>query len=80
MGCAREWLKPRPLGAVAVGVVNGLSGRLGEIKGYGNAVVPQIPELIGNAILSALNDQGGRDFLKFHPVNMTTAQPARNAP
>jgi hypothetical protein len=29
---------------------------LGEIKGYGNAVVPQIPELIGRAILAALQD------------------------
>lgn len=32
---------------------DGLSPRLGEIAAYGNAVVPQIPELIGRAILDA---------------------------
>ena len=52
---AQVWSGSRPIGAVPVGLVNGLSGRLGEIKAYGNAVVPQIPELIGRAILSALN-------------------------
>jgi hypothetical protein len=26
---------------------------LGQLNGYGNAVVPQIPELIGRAILEA---------------------------
>lgn len=29
---------------------------LGQLNGYGNAVVPQIPELIGNAILQAMNE------------------------
>jgi DNA (cytosine-5)-methyltransferase 1 len=32
---------------------DGLSEGLGQLKGYGNAVVPQIPELIGHAILQA---------------------------
>lgn len=31
----------------------GLSSVVGEIAGYGNAVVPQIPEMIGRAILTA---------------------------
>ncbi len=32
-------------------VVNGLPGRVDRIKGLGNAVVPQIPEIIGRAIM-----------------------------
>jgi DNA (cytosine-5)-methyltransferase 1 len=32
---------------------DGLSEGLGQLKGYGNAVVPQIPEMIGHAILAA---------------------------
>jgi len=32
---------------------DGFSNFLGQLNGYGNAVVPQIPELIGNAILAA---------------------------
>jgi DNA (cytosine-5)-methyltransferase 1 len=38
------------------GVVDGLSSELDEIASHGNAVVPQIPELIGNAILSSLRE------------------------
>lgn len=34
-------------------VVHGLSGRVDRIRALGNAVVPQIPELIGRAILEA---------------------------
>jgi site-specific DNA-cytosine methylase len=34
-------------------VANGVSGRVDRIKQLGNAVVPQIPELIGRAILKA---------------------------
>jgi len=38
----------------AVGrVANGVSSRVDRLKGLGNAVVPQIPELIGRAILAA---------------------------
>lgn len=38
----------------AVGrVANGVSSRVDRLKGLGNAVVPQIPELIGYAILEA---------------------------
>jgi DNA (cytosine-5)-methyltransferase 1 len=34
-------------------VVNGIPNRPHRIKGLGNAVVPQIPELIGRAILES---------------------------
>ena len=34
-------------------VVDGFSGRVDRLKGLGNAVVPQIPELIGRAIMEA---------------------------
>jgi site-specific DNA-cytosine methylase len=37
-----------------MGVGDGLSEELGAIKAFGNAVVPQIPELIGRAILESL--------------------------
>lgn len=53
MGGAREWTEPRPIGARPMEVGNGIPDELGEIKAYGNAVVPQIPELIGRAILAA---------------------------
>ena len=33
-------------------VVHGLSGRVDRVKGLGNAVVPQIPEIIGRAIMA----------------------------
>jgi DNA (cytosine-5)-methyltransferase 1 len=33
-------------------VANGVSNRAHRLKGIGNAVVPQIPELIGNAIMA----------------------------
>lgn len=36
---------------------DGLSARLGEVAAYGNTVVPQIPELIGRAILASLAQQ-----------------------
>jgi DNA (cytosine-5)-methyltransferase 1 len=35
------------------GISDGVSGRMGQLKGYGNAVVPQIPEIIGRAIMRA---------------------------
>jgi DNA (cytosine-5)-methyltransferase 1 len=34
-------------------VAHGVPSRVDRLKGLGNAVVPQIPELIGNAILQA---------------------------
>lgn len=39
------------------GVDHGLPDRLDRFKAIGNAVVPQIPELIGRAILAAIADQ-----------------------
>jgi hypothetical protein len=34
-------------------VANGISSRVDRLKGLGNAVVPQIPEIIGRAIMKA---------------------------
>jgi DNA (cytosine-5)-methyltransferase 1 len=34
-------------------VANGVPDRVDRLKALGNAVVPQIPELIGRAILAA---------------------------
>jgi len=34
-------------------LAHGVPGRVGQIKGYGNAVVPQVVEMIGRAILHA---------------------------
>ena len=45
----REWL-PEPN---VVRVAYGVSRRVDRLRGLGNAVVPQIPEIIGNAILQA---------------------------
>ena len=47
-GCAR-WLPEPRVGRVAHGVPN----RSHRLKGLGNAVVPQIPEMIGRAILKS---------------------------
>jgi DNA (cytosine-5)-methyltransferase 1 len=46
---AREWSIEPDVGRVA----NGVPQRVDRLKGLGNAVVPQIPELIGRAILAA---------------------------
>lgn len=53
-----EWVLCRDgkLRAAPSGVrllAHGIPGRVGQIKGYGNAVVPQVVELIGRAILEA---------------------------
>ena len=40
-----------------LGVCNGFPGRVDRIKALGNAVVPQIPELIGRAILESFNTE-----------------------
>jgi DNA (cytosine-5)-methyltransferase 1 len=37
------------------GTGDGISDRLHRLRGLGNAVVPQIPELIGNAILKSIH-------------------------
>mgnify|MGYP003631087044 FL=1 len=53
-GISREYWATEPeLGRVA----NGIPNRSHRLKGLGNAVVPQIPELIGRAILEAENDK-----------------------
>jgi DNA (cytosine-5)-methyltransferase 1 len=44
------WLSEPDVGRVA----NGVPSRVDRLKGLGNAVVPQIPELIGRAILAAV--------------------------
>ena len=51
----RGWLTEPALGRVA----HGVSNRIHRIKALGNAVVPQIPEIIGRAIMSVHN-QGER--------------------
>ena len=38
-------------------VANGVSNRMDRLRGLGNAVVPQIPELIGYAILASMDAQ-----------------------
>lgn len=40
--------------ARAIRILDGVSDRLDRVKALGNAVVPQIPELIGRAILEAI--------------------------
>jgi DNA (cytosine-5)-methyltransferase 1 len=49
--CAERgsWLPEPPVGRVA----NGIPGRVDRLKQLGNAVVPQIPEIIGRAILNS---------------------------
>lgn len=53
--CGDEWAE----GFAAVSMGDGISSRLvrGGIETAGNAVVPQIPELIGRAILDSMVDQ-----------------------
>lgn len=50
-GCIGDiWRTEPDVGRVA----NGVPARVDRLKSLGNAVVPQIPELIGNAILSSI--------------------------
>jgi len=49
-----------------VRVADGIPDRVHRIHGLGNAVVPQIPELIGNAILAAITP-----FASQHPAGDT---------
>ena len=51
-GSAGGWARWLPEPAVGR-VANGVSGRVDRLRALGNAVVPQIPELIGRAILAA---------------------------
>ena len=44
-----------------LGVCNGFPGRVDRIKALGNAVVPQIPELIGRAIIKSINENKIKD-------------------
>ncbi len=53
MDSQKIWIGTRPIGAVPMAMGDGVSEWLGDIKGAGNAVVPQIPELIGRAIMAA---------------------------
>lgn len=47
--CLRMAIPARSHGRVH----DGVSGRVGQLRAYGNAVVPDIPELIGRAIMEA---------------------------
>jgi len=49
-----EWLEDEP---ILCRVDDGFPDRLGRIGACGNAVVPQIPEIIGKAIIEAVNDE-----------------------
>ncbi len=49
-GSHQDWSIEPAVGRVAHGVPD----RVGQLRAYGNAVVPQIPELIGRAILEAI--------------------------
>jgi hypothetical protein len=49
-GNIKDWTVEPAVGRVAHGVPD----RVGQLRAYGNAVVPQIPELIGRAILASL--------------------------
>lgn len=51
-GDYHDWSTEPAVGRVAHGVPD----RVGQLRAYGNAVVPQIPELIGNAILASLKE------------------------
>jgi hypothetical protein len=48
------WLHRNAPEPAVSGLADGFSKGLGAIRAYGNAVVPQIPELIGNAYLESV--------------------------
>lgn len=50
ISCAGRWASEPAVGRVAHGVPN----RVDRLRGLGNAVVPQIPELIGRAIMESM--------------------------
>ena len=49
--CARRNRNEPPSDFVRLRATDGLSARLGELEAYGNAVVPQIPEILGRAVM-----------------------------
>ena len=53
LGGARSFLQPFPVEPRIHRMVDGLSSNMDRIAACGNAVVPQIPEMIGHAILAA---------------------------
>jgi DNA (cytosine-5)-methyltransferase 1 len=56
-GCALDEKAPVLRGCGSdgegMGAAHGVSSELDELRAYGNAVVPQIPEIIGRAIMKA---------------------------
>jgi DNA (cytosine-5)-methyltransferase 1 len=55
LGTSAEWWLTEPdVGRVA----HGISNRVHRLRALGNAVIPQIPELIGSAIMETENDRG----------------------
>ena len=53
--CGAEWLSEPDVGRVA----HGVPARVDRLRSLGNSVVPQIPEMIGRAIIAA--EMGGSD-------------------
>jgi DNA (cytosine-5)-methyltransferase 1 len=51
MDRAAIWSQPRPVGAIPMGVGNGIPEWLDRIKCCGNAIVPQIAEWIGERLM-----------------------------
>jgi DNA (cytosine-5)-methyltransferase 1 len=63
MGGAEQWSLPRPIGAIPMGVGNGIPSGLDRIRTLGNAVVPQVAEWLGLRIIEfdrVLCTAGGR--------------------
>lgn len=56
VGASVSWreLSAWPNEPALLGVGNGVSDRLDRVRALGNAVVPQIPELIGRALLNSM--------------------------
>ena len=50
MGSSRVWDSARPIGAVPMGVGDGLPFAVDRLRSLGNAVVPQVAEWIGRQI------------------------------